>query len=67
MNPNHPLLALAAGVAAVFVDPAAAQCRDPVVLVHGNTGQPADFDNTYIELRARGYPASQIFRPSCYR
>ena len=43
---------------------ASAQCRDPVVLVHGNTGSPADFDNTYVELRARGYPASQIFRPS---
>jgi len=43
---------------------AQAQCRDAVVLVHGNTGQPADFDNTYVELRARGWPASQIFRPS---
>lgn len=43
---------------------ALAQCRDPVVLVHGNTGQPSDFGNTYIELRARGYPDSQIFRPS---
>jgi triacylglycerol lipase len=43
---------------------ASAQCRDAVVLVHGNTGSPADFDNTYIELRARGYPASQIHRPN---
>jgi triacylglycerol lipase len=43
---------------------AQAQCRDAVVLVHGNTGKPADFDNTYVELRARGYPASQIFRPN---
>ena len=43
---------------------ALAQCRDPVVLVHGNTGHPSDFDNTYIELRARGYADSQIFRPN---
>ncbi len=40
------------------------QCRDAVVLVHGNAGKPADFDNTYIELRARGIAASQIFSPS---
>lgn len=39
-------------------------CRDAVVLVHGNTGQPADFDNTYSELRARGYAAGEIFRPN---
>jgi alpha-beta hydrolase superfamily lysophospholipase len=47
-----------------FAVDSAAQCRDAVVLVHGNTGKPADFDNTYVELRARGYAASQIFRPS---
>lgn len=43
---------------------AAAQCRDNVVLVHGNTGSPSDFDNTYNELRARGWAANQIFRPN---
>jgi len=43
---------------------AAAQCRDNVVLVHGNTGSPTDFDNTYNELRARGWAANQIFRPN---
>lgn len=44
--------------------PAMAQaCRDSVVLVHGNTGRPSDFDNTYVELRARGYAAAQVFRP----
>ena len=39
-------------------------CRDAVVLVHGNAGTPADFDNTYAELRARGLAAGEIFRPS---
>lgn len=42
---------------------AQAACVDNVVLVHGNAGSPSDFDNTYTELRARGYAASQIFRP----
>lgn len=41
-----------------------AACRDAVVLVHGNTGKPSDFDNTYVELRARGYATGEIFRPS---
>ncbi len=41
-----------------------AACVDNVVLVHGNTGYPTDFDNTYVELRARGYGDAQIFRPS---
>jgi triacylglycerol lipase len=59
------MLACAAGLALLLCGGmAAAQCRDAVVLVHGNTGSPADFDNTYIELRARGYPASQIHRPN---
>lgn len=43
--------------------PAAGACRDAVVLVHGNTGSPSQFDDTYRELRARGYAASEIFRP----
>lgn len=41
-----------------------AACLDNVVLVHGNTGQPSDFDPTRNELLARGYASSQIFRPS---
>ncbi len=53
----------AAAVLMGLAGTAAGQCRDAVVLVHGNTGKPADFDNTYVELRARGWPASQIFRP----
>lgn len=40
-----------------------AACRDAVVLVHGNASNPSSFDNTYVELRARGLAASQIFRP----
>ena len=40
-----------------------AACVDNVVLVHGNAGRPADFDNTYGELIRRGYTAGQIFRP----
>jgi pimeloyl-ACP methyl ester carboxylesterase len=43
--------------------PAQAACRDAVVLVHGNTGSPADFDTTYNELRRRGWAAGEIFRP----
>lgn len=51
-------LALAAGFGAE------AACIDNVVLVHGNAGNPSDFNNTYNALRARGWAASQIFRPS---
>ncbi|MBL8298068.1 MAG: alpha/beta fold hydrolase [Rhodanobacteraceae bacterium] len=39
-------------------------CVDSVVLVHGNAGSPADFDNTYVELRARNYSDAQILRPN---
>ena len=41
-----------------------AACHDNVVLVHGNTGSPSDFDNTRQELLSRGYSASQIFTPN---
>jgi triacylglycerol lipase len=41
---------------------AEAACRDAVVLVHGNTGSPSDFNNTYDELLSRGYAAGEIFR-----
>lgn len=43
--------------------PALATCRDAVVLVHGNAGNPAQFDNTYVELRARGWEDDHILRP----
>lgn len=39
-------------------------CRDNVVLVHGNTGSPSDWNNTVTELNKRGYVNAQIFRPS---
>lgn len=48
----------------LFAANAQAACRDAVVLVHGNTGSPSDFNATYSELIARGYTSSQIFRPS---
>jgi triacylglycerol lipase len=51
-------------VCALFVGTVHATCVDSVVLVHGNAGKPADFDNTYVELQRRGYTAGQIFRPS---
>ncbi|MBA6350342.1 MULTISPECIES: alpha/beta fold hydrolase [unclassified Colwellia] len=41
-----------------------ASCLDNVVLVHGNTGTPSDWDNTYDALLAKGYSSSQIYRPA---
>jgi len=41
-----------------------ANCVDNVVLVHGNSGSPSDWDNTYDLLIADGYNSDQIFRPS---
>lgn len=49
--------------AVVSFGTAHAACVDNAVLVHGNSGHPDDFDNTYVELRARGYTDAQIFRP----
>lgn len=52
------LVLLSAGSSAI------AQCRDAVVLVHGNAGNPSDFDNTYNELLSRGYSPADIYRPN---
>lgn len=41
-----------------------AACVDNVVLVHGNTGSPSDWNNTYNKLRDNGYGSEQIYRPS---
>ncbi|HEX7816014.1 lipase [Dyella sp.] len=41
-----------------------ATCVDNVVLVHGNTGSPADFQNTVDLLLQNGYTSSQIFAPA---
>ena len=38
-------------------------CKDPVVLVHGNTGSPSDWQNTVTELKARGYRDNELFLP----
>lgn len=43
---------------------AQAACRDAVLLVHGNAGTPTQFDNTYVELRARGWREDEILRPA---
>lgn len=58
------IFVVAVGLAGFALAPVQAACVDNVVLVHGNTGTPSQFDNTYVELRARGYQPSQIFRPS---
>jgi len=41
-----------------------ASCVDNVVLVHGNTGSPDDWVNTYELLINNGYQNGQIYRPS---
>ncbi len=46
------------------ISSAHAACVDNVVLIHGNTGSPSDWNNTYNHLLANGYSSSQIFRPS---
>lgn len=56
--------AVAVGLSVGLAAAATAACVDNVVLVHGNAGAPADFNNTYNELLARGYSSSQIFRPN---
>jgi pimeloyl-ACP methyl ester carboxylesterase len=42
----------------------ASECRDAVVLVHGNTGTPSDWDNTYDYLIDNGYSPSEIILPN---
>lgn len=41
-----------------------ATCFDNVVLVHGNSGAPSDWDYTYDLLISQGYSSNQIYRPS---
>lgn len=50
---------------AVLASPFAAQaaCVDNVVMVHGNTGTPSQWNNTYNLLISKGWSSSQIFRP----
>lgn len=50
--------------ALLFVPLAHSACRDAVVLVHGNTGYPSDWANTYNYLRNKGYKTAEILRPN---
>lgn len=61
MNPGTKLFGI---LFAGFAATSTLACVDSVVLVHGNTSSPDSWDNTYVELRARGVPAGQIFRPA---
>lgn len=63
MNVRNLTLVAVSLLALLMACPAWSACRDAVVLVHGNTGRPADFDATYNALRSRGYLASEILRP----
>ncbi len=56
--------AVAVGFSLGLAGAAGAACVDNVVLVHGNAGAPADFNNTYNELLARGYTSAQVYRPN---
>jgi len=40
-----------------------AVCKDSVVLVHGNTGNASDWQNTYDYFRSQGYSSNQLYRP----
>ena len=52
--------------AALFISAAGAQaaCLDNVVLVHGNTGSPSQWNDTVATLKSRGYVDSQLFLPN---
>lgn len=54
---------LATCAVAIMLAVNAQACNDAVVLVHGNTGSPSDWNNTYNELRSAGYSAAEIQRP----
>ena len=58
------MLAFFLSTTLLAVGSAASACEDAVVLVHGNTGSPSDWDNTYQELLSRSIPAGHIFRPA---
>jgi len=59
------LTVAALAAALLWPAPSPAQgCRDAVVLVHGNTGGPSDWNATVAELKRRGYSDAEILRPS---
>lgn len=43
---------------------AQAACLDNIVLVHGNTGYPSDWNNTVSTLKSRGYTSAQLYLPN---
>lgn len=54
-------------VAAILVLSAAgarAACLDNVVLVHGNTGAPSNWNSTVSTLKSRGYLDAQLYLPN---
>lgn len=68
-NNNFIALALKISIPAVLLSLAsisaqAVECKDSVVLVHGNAGTPANWDNTYSKLIDNGYYADEIHTPS---
>lgn len=48
----------------LFAPASFSACVDNVVLVHGNTGSPADWAATVDGLKIQGYTNSQIFTPT---
>lgn len=63
----HKLFSVSRLLAASLVLTAAgaqAACLDNVVLVHGNTGSPSQWNNTVSTLKGRGYLDSQLFLPN---
>lgn len=59
----RPYMHLAAFIVFILGVANAQACNDAVVLVHGNTGSPSDWSNTYNELLGSGYSAAEIQRP----
>ncbi len=55
---------LAAVLISITSFAAHAACTDSVVLVHGNTGSPSDWNNTKNKLTSSGYSTSDIYIPS---
>jgi triacylglycerol lipase len=56
-------LLVAAGLA-IAAAGAHGACLDNIVLVHGNTGTPSQWNNTVGTLQGRGYLTSQLFLPN---
>jgi hypothetical protein len=55
---------LAAATLVLSAAGAQAACLDNVVLVHGNTGYPSDWNATVSTLKSRGYVDAQLYLPN---